>query len=79
MADRRQLSKSMEMQYVVRCPGCQQKYLFAGVQLQSEEELACTVCNSVFRLNFDGAKLGVDLVHGPTGSPLGPAEGKVRH
>lgn len=78
--DRRgQMNNPLEQRFVITCPACGQKYVLAGVQVQSEEEMACTVCNSTFLVRIQDAKLTTELVTGPTGSPLGPAEGRVRH
>ncbi|MCZ7569686.1 MAG: hypothetical protein M5U01_14050 [Ardenticatenaceae bacterium] len=76
---REQLKNPLETQFLVICPACGQKYLLAGVQVQSQEEMACNVCNSTFRLIIQDSKVTTELVTGPTGSPLGPAEGRVRH
>lgn len=78
--DRRwQLQNPVERSFVVTCPTCGQRYFLAGVQVQSREEMACTICNSVFRLQIQDGRVATELVRGPTGSPLGPAEGRVRH
>lgn len=79
MARDRELRNPLETQFIVACPTCSQRYLVAGVQVQCEEEMACNACNSSFRLKLEKSKATTELVAGPTGSPLGPAEGRVRH
>ena len=61
--------------YIVQCPSCNQKYALNGVTLQDDEEVACEECRALFYITIDGNKVGTKLVRGPTGSPLGPAEG----
>lgn len=76
MADRTTLRP--DAQFLIACPGCGQRYRLGGLQVQALEEMACTRCNTTFRLDITGNSVKPVLIHGPTGSLLGPAETPMR-
>lgn len=51
---------------------------FFSVMVQDDEEMACTSCNSLFRLRISNNKIEPYVVTPATGAPLGPAEGRRR-
>jgi ribosomal protein S27E len=64
--------------FMIRCPGCDQRYFIHGLQIQSQQAMACNGCNSTFRLEVSGRDVRPVLIYGPTGSPIGPAETPTR-
>ncbi|MGB0384175.1 MAG: hypothetical protein ACPGWR_05045 [Ardenticatenaceae bacterium] len=79
MRDQTRFIDAMQTNFIVKCPACEQKFIFSGLTVQFKEEMACTQCNALFKLEVNGKKGSAKLVSPPTGAPLGRAKGAVRH
>lgn len=64
--------------YEFACPACGQNYFLSGLMARDGQELACSTCNAVFRIRFDGERADTVLTSPATNAPLGPAEGPQR-
>lgn len=67
-----------EMTTVVPCPTCGQKYLIQGLAFIDGPTMACSICNTLFTIHWDGKKVKASVDVAYEGAPIGPAEGPVR-
>lgn len=79
MSNRNRLTDPTQTHFIVTCPACEQKYAILGLMVQDKEEMACSACNAIFKLEIAGKKVETKLLTPSTGVGFGPAEGPERH